>query len=444
MVTRTRREQEKGLRTRLIRLRDRHDDHWSYAVRTNNGTALFQYPAMMVADMQRDLIKALLAHQPDSTGPVFDPFVGSGTVLGAAMELGRDFVGWDINPLAILICKVKAGPLHVAGFEQAADRVLARRRTSKYEERFENWRHWFTEEVAVGLTGLRSAIQREPNVRTRRFLWICLAETVRLTSNSRTSTVKLHRRPAEQIDDRPDPHDVFRKVSRDNLARLAAAHKDLSEHGMLKRGWYQGDVTLRLGDTRELPFDGPSAAVLLTSPPYGDNTSTVPYGQHAYLPLQWIDLADIDAAADVGCLASTYEIDRRSLGGSKRITKKQTEALERRSATLATVFTDLKHTKGDCLNRVVAFMRDFDESLDQSLTAVASGATAAWTVGSRRVGGQLIPLDSVVVELAAPRGFTHVETLKREIPAHRKRMATRNPSGSTMTREHVVVLRRQT
>lgn len=442
-MTQTRHEQNGKLRTRLIRLRDSHEDHWSYSGRTKNEAALFQYPAMMVADMQRDLTEALLAHNQDSTGPVFDPFVGSGTVLGAAMELGRDFVGWDINPLAILICKVKAGPLHVTGFEKAAERVLAGPPASEAEERFDNWRHWFTDEVAIGLTSLRAAIQCEANVPSRRFLWLCLAETVRLTSNSRTSTVKLHRRPVEQIDNRPDPREVFRRVSRDNVTRLAAAHADLAKRGVIKRGWYQRDVTLRLGDTRKLQFQGRSAATLVTSPPYGDNTSTVSYGQHAYLPLQWVDLADIDAAADAGCLASTYEIDRRSLGGSKRITAEQAEALAEKSATLAKVFSDLEHEERDRLNRVVAFMRDFDESLRQSLAAVEPRATAAWTVGSRRVGGQVIPLDSVVVELAIPRGFIHIETLKREIPAHRKRMATRNGSGATMNREHVVILRRK-
>jgi len=164
-------EQLHNLGSRLSRLRDGHEDHWSYrGARGASESALFQYPAMMVADMQRDLTEALLAHRPKAKGPVFDPFVGSGTILGAAMELGRDFVGWDINPLAILICKVKAGPLHVDAFERATGAVLAHKSVRQIEERFENWQHWFTEEVAADLTSLRAEVAVQPNLASRRFL----------------------------------------------------------------------------------------------------------------------------------------------------------------------------------------------------------------------------------------------------------------------------------
>lgn len=179
---------------RLTRLRGEHEDHWSYSDRTvaARRRALFQYPAMMVADMQRDLTAVLLEEAQPAKGPVFDPFVGSGTVLGAGMALGRDVVGWDVNPLAILICRVKAGPFHLTAFAEAVRRVAPDTLSSDpLEERFDNWRHWFTEDVASGLSTLRARIRRQPRVATRRFLWLCLAETIRLTSNSRTSTVKL-------------------------------------------------------------------------------------------------------------------------------------------------------------------------------------------------------------------------------------------------------------
>lgn len=434
------------LRQRLTRLRGEHEDQWSYGNRAlpANGGALFQYPAMMVADMQRDLLEALLDREPALEGPVFDPFIGSGTILSAGMALGRAVVGWDVNPLAILICRVKAGPFHLGAFADAADRVLKPRPTALVaEQRFANSSHWFTDEVARGLTALRGRIRHEPRLQTRRFLWLCLAETVRLTSNSRTSTVKLHRRTAEQIATRPDPIEVFARVASDNLGRLRLAARELSDAGVLSRGgWYRGDVTLTLGDTRKLAWRGALSAAIVTSPPYGDNTSTVPYGQHAYLPLQWIDLHDIDAAADRHCLSSTYEIDRRSLGGVKRVSPADAEALCARSRALRRLISALAGERRDRRNRVLAFVRDLDNALSVISGTAQAGATAAWTVGSRRVGGQVVPLEQLLIELAADRGFTHVETLYRDIPGHRKRMASRNRAGATMLREHVVVLRR--
>jgi hypothetical protein len=437
---------DKVLRRRLTRLRGDHEDHWAYESRATavNRTTLFQYPAMMVADMQRDLMTALLAQEPAANGPIFDPFIGSGTILGAGMALGRDVEGWDVNPLAILICRVKSGPFHLDAFAAAAERVQPARRYARMpEERFANWRHWFTDDVAFGLTDLRRRIRRERRVATRRFLWLCLAETVRLTSNSRTSTVKLHRRTAEQIANRPDPAVVFARVVDDNLGRLRLAATELAKAGTLSRGgWYRGDVRLTLGDTRALSLKGDTADLLMTSPPYGDNTSTVPYGQHAYLPLQWIDMEDIDPSADRSFLVSTYEIDRRSLGGSKLIDQPTSDRLRRDSPTLDRLISALDTEKRDRRVRVLAFMRDFDDALKVVGAAVRPGGIAAWTVGSRRVGRQLVPLERLLIELAANHGFRHVKTLHRTIPGHRKRMAARNRDGATMMREDVVVLRR--
>ena len=41
--------------------------------------------------------------------------------------------------------------------------------------------------------------------------------------------------------------------------------------------------------------------LLVTSPPYGDNRTTVPYGQHAFLPLQWVELSDIGKDIPYDC-----------------------------------------------------------------------------------------------------------------------------------------------
>ncbi len=56
--------------------------------------------------------------------------------------------------------------------------------------------------------------------------------------------------------------------------------------------------------------------LLISSPPYGDNATTVTYGQFSYLPLQWIDLDDINESVDKELLNLQNKIDSSSLGGS--------------------------------------------------------------------------------------------------------------------------------
>ena len=284
---------------------------------------LFQYPAMMVPQMQRELLERL--REGTRAVSVFDPFVGSGTTMAEAMLQGLDFVGTDVNPLAVLLCRTKAGPFFIDALAHAGDRVVdcarADRRRS-IELAWDGWAKWFRRDVAVGLSRLRRAIRAERQLATRRFLWVCLAETVRLTSNSRTSTVKLHIRPADEIRERSiDAIETFGRILARNLARFADHRDALGDAGLLRRGHYAGAVEVHLHDVRTGPppcTTRGACDLLLTSPPYGDNVTTVPYGQHAYLPLQWIDLHDIDRQADERFLATTYAIDSMSLGAPTR------------------------------------------------------------------------------------------------------------------------------
>jgi hypothetical protein len=407
---------------------------------------LFQYPAMMVPQMQRELIEELC--DGDRRTTLYDPFVGSGTTLAEGMLQGLDFLGTDVNPLAILLCRAKAGPYFIEALETAGERVIEAARADKgvqIELDWDGWEKWFRHDVAIALSQLRRAIRAEGR-QHRRFLWVCLAETVRLTSNSRTSTVKLHTRPIEEIVKRAiDPLQVFSKVFERNLERFGEQRDELRDAGLLSpNGHYHGDVELHLHDISSgpAPAKAVDCEVLLTSPPYGDNVSTVPYGQHAYLPLQWIDFEDIDEGADPKhFLASTHAIDSMSLGAPLKGALEAVEPLRAASPSLDAILDELASEKRDRPMRVAAFWRDLETSLDHILASLAPCALMAWTVGNRRVGRRQVPMDSILTELLQLRGCTVVTTLQRVIPDCRKRMASRNSVASTMNAEKVLVLR---
>lgn len=407
---------------------------------------LFQYPAMMVPQMQHDILDVL---RSDFDAPrVWDAFVGSGTTLAESMNLGLDFVGRDINPLAILICRVKAGPYHVDAFASSAQRVLDSSnsdRGRKIEVLFPNWQKWFRVDVALALSRLRRAIRDEPNAACRRFHWLALAETIRLCSNSRLSTVKLHIRPTDQIRQRKiDVYGTYRTVLARNLRRLREQRDSLLAQGLLRSGHYIRDVQLELGDIRasSTATRTPNCQILLTSPPYGDNASTVAYGQQAYLPLQWIPLVDIHPDADAATLASTHALDTMSLGGSKALAQEAVSQLATSSASLEATFSRLKPLPRDRTSRVAAFFRDLGAALPAILARLESGALMAWTVGNRHVGGASIPFDEILIQLLEAHGVHSVCRLERDIPPGRKRMATRNGHAETIGTETILVLRR--
>lgn len=437
---------DRALRNALTSLAATEPDYWSFRGRAarDAGHGLFQYPAMMVPQMLGALLDAILKANPGANA-VLDPFIGSGTVLTEAMLRGLDFHGQDINPLAVLVSRTKCGTLNTAALRPAIEQVsssAARDLNTQCEADFRNLGKWFRDAVAADLSRLRRAIRKQNDLHVRRFLWVALAETVRLSSNSRLSTVKLHIRDAEDRTSRTiNVMTTFTRVAEANLKELETFAGGLQAKRLLADGSYGGSVSASLGDTaKSVGKNGHLYDVLLTSPPYGDNATTVTYGQHAYLPLQWIDPTDVDPAMDADYLRTTHEIDRRSLGGSRRIDNEVVEELAARSRTLRATIASLPEKPKDRRARVVSFVRDLDSTLNPILSALKPGALMVWIIGNRHVARRRIPTDSILAELLTKRGAVEVHRLERRIAS--KRMAAKNATTGTMTEETILVMRK--
>ena len=423
-------------------------EYWSFrgnAVRKNMH-AYFQYPAMMVPSMQGDLIRAVLKASP-GTRRVFDPFAGSGTTLTEAMLNGLDYTGYDINPLAVLVCRAKQGPFFARAIRDHLAqllRVVRNDRNERIEADFRGLGKWFKPKVSVELSRLRRAIRELPTVQIRRFFWVALAESVRLTSNSRTSTFKLHIRASEELQTRNlSPIAIFEEIAARNLQKMIEQRLELKKSDLLSSGHYKGSISVHLRDTaKRCPNDGHRLLhdLLVTSPPYGDNVSTVTYGQYSYLPLNWIDREDIEPAMDDSWLATTHEIDARSLGGSCKHALGEVERLRTLSPAFGETIDHLESQPRDRKLRATAFIRDLDRCIDPVLACLKEG-DMLWTVGNRRVGDYAVPFDRILVELLTQRGAAMVARIERRIPS--KRMAVRNSISSTMRSETILVLRRE-
>lgn len=422
------------------------NEYWDFRIakKRSEGRPYFQYPAMMVPRMQGALLDAFMdsgLRQPR----VLDSFAGSGTILLEAMKRGLDFCGLDVNPLAILLCRVKKGPFLVDCIEDEATSLIRRLRRADGMSpavEFPNAGKWFSAGTIARLSRIHRAIRRIDNLTVRRFLWLALAETVRLSSNSRTSTFKLHVRPPTDLtQDKRDAQETFEKVLARNTDLLRGQRDELREKGRLSNGHYKGTIDVRVADAATAsPFGPMSFDLVITSPPYGDNTSTVPYGQHSYLPLQWIPFEDIGSDADPACLTTTQEIDRRSLGGSSEGAVEADTLLSEISLTYRETIDRLASQPFDRALRVGAFTRDLHESLKTMARGLRPNGYLAATLGNRNVGGLPVPLDRIVEELLLSLQFVTVASLSRRIP--QKRMASRNTRGETMRSERVLVMRK--
>ncbi|MBZ0270611.1 site-specific DNA-methyltransferase [bacterium] len=432
------------LRKRLEALSEADEDYWSFKGNSTReyGHGLFQYPAMMVPQIARVILEQACSIHPEIEH-VGDPFLGSGTIMTESMMRGFSFYGVDINPLAILVSRVKSGPFFCNSLKHKSEELAKRINLDcsfRIDVDFPNLDKWFTKIVQASLCKIRRAILQENSIWTRRFFWIVLAETVRYSSNSRTSTYKLHIRTPENIKVRShDPIVVFEKALERNLKHYEEQAKLLSASGHLVRGRYKKDITISLGDVRQ--NNGQKQCdIIITSPPYGDNATTVPYGQYSYLPLQWINMDDIESNNNTNFLASTHEIDTRSLGGSKRVEKSDKERLLDRSESFAHFIKSLDAQPRDRALKVFAFFRDLDACIEPILKTLRPGGLMVWTLGNRKVGGKRVPLDLILDELLSAHNTKLLCKLTRRISS--KKMAPKNNVADTMSREIILVMRK--
>jgi uncharacterized protein YihD (DUF1040 family) len=406
----------------------------------------FRYPAMMVPQMQEVLISAVAEVQPKLKS-IYEPFAGSGTIMTEAMKMGLNFYGQDINPLAVLLCRAKSGPF----FEEAISHritelmvFIKRDRSSKLEANFPGLKKWFSDDVAIELSKIRRAIRKEKYLWCRRFYWIALAEVVRLTSNSRTSTYKLYVRQAGEIRDRVlSPVQMFSDMLHQNLSRLCTQKKILQESGLIIKGRYKGEVIINLKDSSVSMTSrdtSPRYDLLVTSPPYGDNKTTISYGQYSFLPLRWIDFEDIDATLNESWLETIQVIDNRSLGGNRNEALEDAACLFDVSPSFTRIIKTLKSEPVDRKIRIAAFYRDLNRCIKPTLKALKPQAYMIWTVGNRCVAGRRVRMDKILSEMLIAEGCKLITSLRRSIPS--KRMVAEANSTQTMNAETILVLRK--
>ena len=263
-------------------------DIWSLPRRNPKEYAhsLFQYPAMMVPEVQKQIIQTIISADPNVKS-LLDPYVGAGTTITAAMRCGLNATGQDINPLAVLVAKAKTDfGWSDEGLLQAFDMVVDFAKNdpdSSFNVHFPNQSKWFQPNVSIELSKLRRAIIQQTQKTARRVLWVALAETIRLTSNDRTTTYKLHARPADEIGARQvSPISVFETIARSYVLDLIEFKHVLEINGLIFDEQYSGQINIMLSDTAQrINSSNDKFDLVITSPPYGDNLTTITYGQHA-------------------------------------------------------------------------------------------------------------------------------------------------------------------
>lgn len=413
--------------------------------RSDFARSILNYPAMMVPSVQEPIIEKL-SEALNKNVSLLDPFMGASNTLVTGMKYGMDVFGQDINPLSILLSQVKTSFYSTEELTDAENRIISciNSDTSQaIEIHFVNIDKWFTKNIQIELSKIYRAIRNESSLKIRKFFWVSLAETIRLTSNDRTSTFKMHMRSIEEINSRQvSALKTFVSISRKNIINIADYISVLVQNGHIKNGKYAKEADVVWGNTNNEIRTDKTFNLLVTSPPYGDNQTTVTYGQFSYLPLQWIPIGDIDDTISIDYLRTTQSIDNESLGGGqvKESMKDIEDKVFEKSKTLKRFINQFKDNERKKAEKVTIFINDLDNSIDKMLAKMNKDSFLVWTIGNRNVNKQVVQNDRILKDLLTYKGVSLFTDLEREIL--NKRMPDRNNFSNMMSKEKILIFKK--
>ena len=390
----------------------------SYATNYPN---LHKYPATMLPQIGIELLKEFNI----SEGKLLDPYCGSGSSFASGLECGiTEMFGFDMNPLAILISKVK--------FTKISINTIIETKIKLRDEVFEfvkdennldklplpnvtNPNFWFSKEVLNNLNILKNFIYQIENEQVRNFFILPFSETVRECSFTRNNEFKLFKMKAEDIlKFNPDVFGVYFKKLNDTIFTYTNIYfpKLTNEVNV--------NVNYSAFEISENSFD-----VVLTSPPYGDSRTTVAYGQFSTLSNEW---TGIDYAR---------KIDGMLMGGIK---SKQIYG----NGIMADYIAEVEKEDKKRALEVSSFYVDLENSIKKIASSIKKGGKSIYVVGNRTVKNVQLPTDQFIAEKFEENGLKHLVTYERALTS--KSMPSKNsPTNktgkkvNTMLFEYIVV-----
>jgi len=373
------------------------------------------YPAMF----HFMVVRRLLLEFSKEGDIVLDPFMGSGVCAVECLVNGRNFVGYDINPLALLIAKVRTTPI---GQKEILNNLVEILDKSKHREsveipNFPNIEYWFSEKSIIGLSKLKRTIFELKDERLKDFFKVAFSETVRRVSKTDHNEFKILRKKDKK---ERDVFSVFKEISLRNSGLLFSFYEKFKPK----------DVKLSFecrNILEEIPLEDESVDLVITSPPYGDSKTTVAYGQFSRLSLNWLGIQE--------------DVDKRSLGSNKRdLSYLPSKILYELADKISKV--DDKRAK-----EILFFYSDLFSSIEIIARKVKRGGFVCFVVGNRRVKGVELETDRISVDFFSHFGFKHIKTIIRKIS--NKRMPLQNSPSNvkggkdlTMRYEYIVILRK--
>jgi len=336
---------------------------------------------------------------------ILDPMAGSGTVLRASAEAGRRAIGYDLDPLAVLMSRVW-------NTEIDTDKLL----TSGYEllNRYDSMDKrkrvplpWIDQDISTKafIDGWFARKQRNDLryfsffLRRRRG---AVADALRIV----LSRLIIRKEGGASLGDDVSHSRPHRRKNKDNTFEVATEFEKslriLSK--TLREQPPPGLAQVRLGDGRLLPgLNSNSVDGIITSPPY---LNAIDYMRGHKLALVWF-----------GYQINTLSLIRSGSIGAERGIKTLDETLVRRVTECLGEITDLATAQRRMVER---YTMDLHKILVSAHRVLRVGGSAVFVVGNSCLRGVFIKNSDALAEVARYVGFQMVDSTERALPAMRR------------------------
>ena len=382
---------------------------------------LHKYPATMLPQIGLKLLKEFKSKKTN----LLDPYCGSGSSFSSGLEYGiKKFVGFDLNPLAILISKAKLNYIEANILNIEKDKLKNRISKKTYNKNYEmlkskiisnikNIDFWIekkTQEDLIFIYSLIENIKNKPKIKN--IFLLAFSETLREASYTRNNEFKLFRMQNYQ-NYKPDAFSIFAQ----KLDSITENYLNIYQPKLknINFNLYNSSFV-----SKNIMFD-----TILTSPPYGDSKTTVAYGQFSTFINEWLGFEN------------ARKLDSILMGGKKA------SNLYMKGLIKKYIMEIEKIDKKRALE-VSSFYFDLEASIKSLLNSINTEGLCFFIVGNRRVKNIELPTDKFIAQLFKENNFKHITTIERKIS--NKAMPIKNSPtnkigilSNTINKEYIIV-----
>lgn len=379
---------------------------------------------------------------------VLDPMVGSGTTLVESRLWGRNALGYDIDPLAQLIARVKSQVIDDKEIEEAYNSVYSRvKQDLEYLSKpcaptdildrakppeFPNRDYWFAPRVSRDLSLLSYHItQLKCATNVREFLWVAFSSLILARTSVANARDIIHSRHHHFI--HADTPDVVGRFQ----TRIKQMRRQMLEFKMrCDNAPFQSIASAYAGNARQIPLEDSTVDLVFTSPPYA---TALDYPRAHFLAIPWMEPVTNTNLETYRQHAPQYIGSQNGKLGERFTLDGRLSDFYKASSCLTEVAAQSQRQAKLCQR----YFLDMYGVLGEIARVLKKGKHAVIVVCPSNIRKVPVPTHEVFAEMGERIGLALKEELARSISSRRRVLPYMDAFGPRMNTEYVLILKRE-